>query len=629
MEVGFRVRRVAQGWWQRMVWRPDFASSAISQPVTATPWHSRILEQADEFDPEMADSILAGQFQLLGLDELGSAWPPDWNQDPKSKVTAPLGFGKHIDYRNSDVVGDIKYVWEINRHLEFPVLAIAYKNTGDDKYLKALEQGLETWLHQCPFPQGVNWCSALESAIRIINWSFVWQILGGDDGDLLSSAEHRKTKASFLKSVAQHVLFIRRNYSGYSSANNHLIGEAAGVFVACNTWSFNGQSDDWAAEARSILVEETLRQIGKDGVGKEQAVGYVPFVLEFILIAGAVSRAIDVSLPDEYWQRIRSALYFLDSISDSAGNLANIGDADDGAVLRIWGYDINRRIEGLERLATALSAGKDQADNGRSPDPASDGGTAAPIAFDDGGYYVLRTRNKREQELHCVFDCGPLGYLATAAHGHADALSMTMNVDGHSVLVDPGTYAYHTKRPWRDYFRGTAAHNTVRIDKLDQSEIAGSFMWRRPAKARCELYSSDKIQQTVKASHDGYTRLSDPLVHCRQVQLFTEPQQVLVTDELICTGIHFVEMHWHLAPACLAKEEDGAFRVKIGSVEIVIRVDGKAKLQMDIVSGATDPIRGWYSDRYDQKTASTSLRWFGEISGTTELETRIEILRHR
>ena len=82
-----------------------------------------------------------------------------------------------------------------------------------------------------------------------------------------------------------------------------------------------------------------------------------------------------------------------------------------------------------------------------------------------------------KDEVIAVMDAGPLGYLSIAAHGHADCLAFTLAVAGRAILIDPGTYCYHSEPEWRDYFRGTAAHNTVRVDGCDQSEIGGAFMW--------------------------------------------------------------------------------------------------------------------------------------------------------
>ena len=94
---------------------------------------------------------------------------------------------------------------------------------------------------------------------------------------------------------------------------------------------------------------------------------------------------------------------------------------------------------------------------------------------------MLGSRFGTRDELRIVADAGPLGYLSIAAHGHADALAFTLSAHGQELLIDPGTYAYHTEREWRDWFRGTAAHNTVTLDDENQSVIGGNFMWLQRA----------------------------------------------------------------------------------------------------------------------------------------------------
>jgi len=95
--------------------------------------------------------------------------------------------------------------------------------------------------------------------------------------------------------------------------------------------------------------------------------------------------------------------------------------------------------------------------------------------FPHAGYHVLGEGFETPREVRIVADAGPLGFLSIAAHGHADALSFTLSAGGCPILIDPGTFAYHTERRWRDYFRGTAAHNTVRIDGVDQSVSGGTM----------------------------------------------------------------------------------------------------------------------------------------------------------
>src|SRR5205085_1921946 len=105
------------------------------------------------------------------------------------------------------------------------------------------------------------------------------------------------------------------------------------------------------------------------------------------------------------------------------------------------------------------------------------GAVNVPRRFPEGGYYIMGCDFETEREIRIVVDAGPLGYGSIAAHGHADALAFTLSLGGLEFLIDPGTYAYHTKKQWRDYFRGTGAHNTVRVDVQDQSVAGGNFLW--------------------------------------------------------------------------------------------------------------------------------------------------------
>ena len=105
-----------------------------------------------------ADRILAGELKVFNLDcQFGAT--PVWNRDPKTGTIAPHTFGKTLNYRDESVVGDIKYLWEPNRHLHLVTLAQAYHQSGEQRYLDGLRHQLESWLDQCPYLRGPNWTS--------------------------------------------------------------------------------------------------------------------------------------------------------------------------------------------------------------------------------------------------------------------------------------------------------------------------------------------------------------------------------------------------------------------------------------------------------------------------------------
>jgi hypothetical protein len=84
---------------------------------------------------------------------------------------------------------------------------------------------------------------------------------------------------------------------------------------------------------------------------------------------------------------------------------------------------------------------------------------------------------------------------------------------------------------WRDYFRGTSAHNTVRIDGLDQSVSGGRFMWLKKASS-IERMPQSPHEFDFRGSHDGYQRLADPVRHLRSVRFDAATSTLTVRDEL-------------------------------------------------------------------------------------------------
>ena len=130
--------------------------------------------------------------------------------------------------------------------------------------------------------------------------------------------------------------FISKHFSRYSSANNHLIGEAAGLFVASTTWPFwSKATEQWRDTGLAILVDEALKQSHPDGAGREQAIAYQQFVLDFLMLCLLAGRAAGISFPDSYLMRMEKMMAFIASMMDVRGNLPMIGDADDGYVVKL------------------------------------------------------------------------------------------------------------------------------------------------------------------------------------------------------------------------------------------------------------------------------------------------------
>jgi hypothetical protein len=643
-EIAFRVGRAVRARAERWGLGLAHAPEALGPPGNA--WLAALPRNFDVAKyAAAADKVLSGSFHVFAMSDARLGFPPRWNTDPKTGTAAPLVFGKSLDYRDSRNVGDIKYLWEINRHLELVTLAQAWHLTGDERYAIGCKTLIDSWLEQCPYPFGVNWCSSLEHAMRLANWSFAWHLLGSDDSPLFRGGKGQAFRTRWLTSVYQHCHFIAGHLSRHSSANNHLLGEATGLFIASTTWPMWDASLRWQASAHDELVREAAAQTFADGVNREQAAWYHHAVADMMLLAGLVSRANGVDLGAAYWQRLQSMLEFLASIMDARGNVPAIGDADDGVLVRFDpdpDFDVYRSLLAtgavlFERVEFKLKAREpdektrwllgDEADSRFAQLAADPERLTLPPRreFPQGGYYVLGSGFETPQEVRIVADAGPLGYLSIAAHGHADSLAFTLSAAGLPILIDPGTFAYHTERRWRDYFRGTSAHNTVRVDGKDQSVAGGNFLWLEHARTVVESFEMLADGDRLVARHYGYERLADPVRHRRRWHYQRETLTLLIEDEVECKAAHRLEWFWHFAPGC---------GVSVRGNKLVARREGvvmttmfPAALACRLETASDHPPFGWYSAKLDQKQPAITavMEALAEASASFNFELQLEI----
>ncbi len=578
-----------------------------------------------------ADEVLAGRWNVFALRGAPLGFPPQWNVDPLTGTRAPMEFGMTLDYRDEARVGNIKYLWEPSRHLELTTLAQAWHLSHEVRFLDGCRTLLTSWFNQCPYPLGVHWSSALELAIRLVNWAISWHLLGGADSPLFVGESGRTLRDRWMQQVWRHAEFIRGNLSRYSSANNHLLGEYMGLWIAGLTWDCWGEALAWRDIGYRGFGSEALLQNAPDGVNREQGIYYHHEVADMMLLCGLYGAANSRDFPPPYWARLEAMIGFIAAVSDRADHVPMFGDADDALMVRFdptLGFDPYRSLRATGTLMFGRDFGTLPGDDiktawllGTSPPRRRSSLTSMPRAFPDGGYWILADQRGQPGEIRIVADAGALGYLSLAAHGHADALSFVLSLDGREILIDPGTYAYHTEQDWRDHFRGTAAHNTVRVDRQDQSVIGGNFMWLHKAQARCLAFDTTPDRDHWVAEHDGYTRLRDPVMHRRAITLTKGTGQVEVVDTLACRGHHDIELFWHFAEDCnVTVVASDTVQARVGQRKVLLRCPG---WNVVCSRGEVEPICGWVSRRFGHKQPASTVSFSGRIDGATAVTTWI------
>ena len=581
-----------------------------------------------------ADQILAGHWSVLGVVRSDSA-DPDWFFDPLTGRRAPdrrLAF--RIHHRDESETGNIKQVWELSRHHHLTVLAVAWWLTEQDRYADAVAAQLRSWWTANPFLSGVHWTSGIEAGVRLISWVWIRRLLATwpKVGDLFEHNQDAVTQ------IGWHQEFLAAFSSRGSSANNHVIAEASGAVAAACAFPWYRRSADWRTAAITLLETELAANTFGDGLNRELATDYHRFVLELGLLAAAEADAAGHSLSGHTWAHLTKMVDAAAAIVDVSGRAPRQGDGDEGRGLVLddperdpWGGTLGTgaAVLGAADWWPPVSGGVQApvvaaiARPRRPPRPAQ-----RPRRFAEAGMALLRSRAVDGPEIWCWCDGGPHGFLSIAAHGHADALAVEVRHDGVDILADPGTYCYHGEPEWRQWFRSTAAHNTVEIAGVDQSESGGPFMWNTHAQTvtlGCHL--GDEPLQTWSAEHDGYQRLDPPVGHRREVRLDSPGRQLRITDQVDAGRPFELALRWHLGPE-VQVVLDGSSAV-LSWPSSGVRRKGRLALPNGLTwscqRGATDPIQGWYSPQFGQRVPAATLVGRGSIDARATLVTELEL----
>ncbi len=567
---------------------------------------------------EEAQRILAHKIRIFG-EEVSFPGEIDWNKDFKTGMTWPK---KRIDYHRFQA-GDPKDIWELNRQQDLPVLGKAFYLTGDERYAQKALAFIDSWIEQNPPSLGINWSSGIELSLRMISWIWTLRLIAASES--LSPGVRQKITVSLFRQ-AHHIM---RHLSLFSSANNHLIAEIAAAAISGMIF----HQEKWSRKALARLEAEIDRQLLPDGVGAEQSIFYQAHVMEYYLLVAFALRERGLAVPERIVKGLHRGSVFLEAMLDDRGFPPHIGDNDSGEVLRLaGGYSNFKTLLNLASLICGepglLQEDVEQDEKafwliglhdfellsrtvGRKRKSIS-------RSFPDGGIYILENA-AGGMPLKLIFDCGPLGMKPLAGHGHADALSFVLYVDHDPVFIDSGTYTYFQSDFWRNYFRGTSAHNTIRLDGRDQSEFAGKFLAVSQARARCLEWQEPVL---VKGEHDGYAREKNPAWHQRTVSLDETKPTARIMDILKTSGPHLVEQFFHLDHRSLTRRIGrNEFEIITPAKKGILRLDDS--LEATVYHGDEKIPLGWQSTSFGHKDKAFSIVGRRRIDAETTLITQI------
>ena len=583
-------------------------SPAMSaEPATADPLVPRVpiendRQLFDAFDldhPGLASvkaAVAAGDFKLAKTSLLAyyrqrrsPVWFENWWERPSRSTNAPPAslldaaekilahdftiagtsarFGERIEWRHlpaqlPDGTQDFQLPLSlyINRVPWWrDILGPAYWATGDERYATEWAALVQDWVARNPAPTTFDeqltpppW-RRLTVAFSTPMWISAWNYF------LQSPATTPDVVAAFFKGIIQKTRFTIRN----PETASRLPVQIEAVHAAASYFPELRVASRWREWALDNVTKYAGEQLYPDGASKDLAPGYQTANLGAFRNIAALAAANQIPAPPTVRSVMGRMMDYLGDIMMPDGTLPAFGDTWAPALVA---RDLQRALEFYppEKGPARRDQLRYRATSGREGAPPASASTAAPWA----GMYLMRapippdmaTRvnaarvaqggravpsgNWQPTDMALAFRCGPFG----TDHQHEDKLSFVLYGVGARLLDEMGVYGY-ADTPWREYFRGTAAHNTVLVDGMGQNRRARRETWTANTPLEGNWTSSDAFDFVSGVYDDGWGPENNRAVSQRREIFFAKPDYWIVHDLLTGAGTHTYEVLYHLPPA--------------------------------------------------------------------------------
>ena len=526
----------------------------------------------------------------------------------------PVSIGSEVNW-TSNVNTEVEILYSLNRFHYFRDLLLAFMLTGDQKYSDKGIFLILDWIEKNEYANPISWESRSISE-RVINWLWFIAAIKGE------TAFTPQAAYTIIQSLYLQIKYLSRHIEYYTE-NLHLLFNAKAIYIFSVLFSEFKESAFWEKKSLDLFEKEIYRQCAagqnsNDYFHIESSTGYhlwaTKILTEMILFFEKIGAEYDRNL-DRILENMMEVLLY---ISKPDGRITHFGDYKDidvlispgellcqGACLfsrpdfRWIGRQLNER--------TAFNVGMRKWDKLESIDPIPP--NKFNKSYSKSGYYIYRS-DWTEESDQLIVDCGNISnLLSNPGHGHADALSFEITVGGKPVFVDSGTYTYKncTKR---SYFRGTTSHNTVSVNRLDQSELWSAFRVGKMANAHLLKWHIGEDCLFFSGYHDGYLRLNSKMLHRRDI-VFVAKQFMILRDTFSFQGQRNnskIEQIFHLSPNCQVDNKNNHLIIRHNHSDIVKIVSvSNTCAKTDVIHGGSHTQFGRISESYNKITPSTSL----------------------
>lgn len=423
-----------------------------------------------------------------------------------------------------------EWPWQLSRHPEFSVLAEYYTLTKDEKAAKTFVDMISSWFEQAIVPENesgyktICW-RTIEAGIRMHGWSMQLHAF------ISSPALTDEFITTYFISIYEHGWRLRN----FCTHGNWLLMEMHGLVRIALLYPFLSDAPEWKSYSLRRLEEELDIQVYPDGFQYELSTNYHGVVDHNYYAVLDLYRKMEIKAPEFLETKLKKLYEMYPHLTRPDRRLPDIND---GAEML---------IDGRMRQAVGLYPDRDDfrwfatdGKEGHAPDYLS-------YAFPYAGAVAMRTSWEKDAVWGYI-DCSPFG----RGHQHEDKLNVLLFAYGKKLLTEGGVYDYDTSE-MRKYVLSTRAHNTIRINGMDQN-VRPRYKWEDKdinKKADFDFETTTERDYACAKFDEGYGKNFDPTVHERKLIFFKNIEGTTpffaVVDRLIAPDNEkrSYEQMWH------------------------------------------------------------------------------------
>jgi hypothetical protein len=475
-----------------------------------------------------------------------------------------------IDWINQPAATtNTEFRYTLNRHFFWADLGMAYRFTGDSKYITELRNQLDSWSRQYTRLSNPDaWIATdvrpkwdlFTTSERVKNWMYAYHLVLGTGGWTAGA------NSLFLHRLLIQGDFMSRTTKVYEPTGNKHTGHGTALYSLGMMFPEFKQAAGWEEQGRGIMFGALDAQFRADGGHYEQSPGYHGGAMGGFFDAFRLAEINDRPWSDKATRKLRRVIEAFYQLLSPDGNQAALSDTyrNQGTTFftqAAIAFDDPRwprsrpRLDDCWQLGVAactplLSSQTNQPLAGRGP----------TAYFPDSGYYVTRTGDDRDAR-QLTFDAGPRG----GDHGHLDLLNVELYGYGKPLIADPGLLSYSKSyAAERARVVSTPAHNTISIDNVshassERSSIAALTLWsRKPGGVQ------------MAATHYAYQGAKGAPVMHRNVW-HDRGDVFLIVDFGNATATHTYSQSFNLFTNNTTKFSGGKIRTATGTGDVMLQ----------------------------------------------------------